>query len=401
LKIRYIIFVGLVLPCLVFCGCLADRSFSKRLSTITKPYKFGYIGWECEALGEAWFGPDNEEADAATVNDYFNSARWIAWLQTQVNATDTGNVVIDDIKLLEDQLDELKKENATRRPIVEDIVSRQVIEVLSELDIYHPYDGFLKFKTVWPPPTFLLEDPPHLLVVSPRDRIESIREIMLRQDVTIEEMEQIEALVDELEVSSLVVTVGGFAAYPSFVSNRSSIEYTLSTVVEEWVHKYLAFTPLGFRYVLDLAGIARNYDIATMNETAAGMFADEVSAIIYDRYYNPDGDAVEKIEGGFDFNKELREIRRVVDVYLAKGEIEKAEEFMEEKRLFLAENSYYIRKLNQAYFAFHGAYADSPTSISPIGVELREVRAQSTGPKEFLDTVAAFTSREDLREKGR
>jgi hypothetical protein len=39
------------------------------------------------------------------------------------------------------------------------------------------------------------------------------------------------------------------------------------------------------------------------------------------------------------------------------GKVELAEEFMEERRQFFWKKGYHIRKLNQAYFAFHGAYA--------------------------------------------
>jgi hypothetical protein len=101
-------------------------------------------------------------------------------------------------------------------------------------------------------------------------------------------------------------------------------------------------------------------------------------------------------EPEFDFNREMREIRRAVDAYLAKGEITQAEEFMEEKRQYLASEGYHIRKLNQAYFAFHGTYADSPTSVSPIGAELKQLREQSISLKDFLNTAAAMTSRQDL-----
>jgi hypothetical protein len=69
---------------------------------------------------------------------------------------------------------------------------------------------------------------------------------------------------------------------------------------------------------------------------------------------------------------------------------------MEERRQFLATQGYRIRKLNQAYFAFYGTYADDPTSISPIGVELRKLREQSGSLKEFLDNAAVLTSRQDL-----
>ena len=71
---------------------------------------------------------------------------------------------------------------------------------------------------------------------------------------------------------------------------------------------------------------------------------------------------------------------------------------MEQKRQYLAKNGYYIRKLNQAYFAFHGTYADKPTSISPIGVEMKELRSRSDSLKDFLETAASMTSREALTE---
>jgi len=69
---------------------------------------------------------------------------------------------------------------------------------------------------------------------------------------------------------------------------------------------------------------------------------------------------------------------------------------MKQKRQYLATKGYHIRKLNQAYFAFYGTYADRPTSISPIGPELKELRSQSTSLKDFLENVAAMTSRQNL-----
>jgi hypothetical protein len=198
-----------------------------------------------------------------------------------------------------------------------------------------------------------------------------------------------------------VVALGGMATYPSYVTDKASLRFTLDTAAEEWLHQYLAFKPLGFRYVLDLTGIRRDYEIVTMNETLAGMVSKEIGGIVYEKYYAPketENIALEVTQSGFDFNQEMREIRRTVDSYLARGEIDQAEEFMEQKRLYLVENGYNIRKLNQAYFAFHGAYADKPTSISPIGVELKQLRSQSDSLKDFLETVAAMTNRQELVE---
>jgi len=94
----------------------------------------------------------------------------------------------------------------------------------------------------------------------------------------------------------------------------------------------------------------------------------------------------------------MQKIRRAVDNYLADGEIEQAEQFMEDMRQYLASKGHHIRKLNQAYFAFHGVYADSPTSVDPIGLELKELRSRTTSLREFLNTVAVMTSRQDLKQ---
>jgi len=199
-----------------------------------------------------------------------------------------------------------------------------------------------------------------------------------------------------LDVSSLIVRTGGYGGlYPSLVTNSASLKSTIDTAVEEWVHQYLAFKPLGFRYVLDLLGIARNYEIATMNETVASMVSEEIGTIVYDRYY-PEQEESE--EDTSEFDREMRDIRLAVDDYLARGEVEQAEEFMERRRLQLASKGHYIRKLNQAYFAWHGTYADEPSSVSPIGVELSRLRSKCGSVREFLDTVAEMTSRQDLKD---
>ena len=71
---------------------------------------------------------------------------------------------------------------------------------------------------------------------------------------------------------------------------------------------------------------------------------------------------------------------------------------MEQKRQYLASMGYYISKLNQAYFAYYGTYADRPTTISPIGLELKKLRSQSASLKDLLNKVAMMTSRQDLRD---
>ncbi len=382
-------------------GCAPDRDFDTHLREITGPYRFNLIKWEFNALiSEAGklFSRRDENTDNATAV-YFTNIERIKRLESEIKAVGAGKWQ-GDLASLEDELGERQRQNAELAELVERHLETQIREAFSRQGIYNPLDKCVSIRIGYPPVNIHIDRPPHLLVVSPRDRIESIREVTLLPDMSEEDMASIEAEIDSLGVSSLVVGLGGLSTYPSYVTDKADVRFMLDTAGEEWLHQYLSFTPLGFLYVLDLAGIRRDYDIATMNETVASMISKEIGAIIYEQYYATveTDDAEQAADSGFDFNKEMREIRKAVDDYLARGEIEQAEEFMEQKRQYLAENGYNIRKLNQAYFAFHGAYADSPTPISPIGAELKELRSRSASLREFLDTVTGMTGRQDLVE---
>jgi len=401
LRLKPVVFILLSL-CLIIGGCAPTADFDRSLKTIVRPHQFSIAQWEFETitgeLNSLIFGKGERVEDkAGAVVEYFNLVERIKGLEAEIAAVNAG-YESSDLASLEAELDRLQQQKAALTDEVERIIAGQIKEVLAEQGIFHPLDNYIKLRVGFPPLIFKLEPPPHLLVVSPRDRIESMREIHLQQKLSIEAMESIEEQVDELGVSSLVTGIGGLGTYPAFVIDDASLQFTVNAATEEWLHNYLTFKPLGFLYLLDLTGISRNYDIATMNETVVGIVSKEIGAIVCQTYYPGYADNHQQPaeEPEFDFNREMREIRQTVDTYLAKGEISQAEEFMEEKRQYLVSMGYYIRKLNQAYFAFHGTYADSPTSISPIGAELKQLREQSTSLKAFLDTAAAMTSRQDL-----
>jgi len=254
--------------------------------------------------------------------------------------------------------------------------------------------------SAFPPITFRLEKPPHLLVMSPREKIVYLDRRMLRQELSVEEMERVETQIDELGLSSLVVELGGFGAtYPPIVSDDAALTYTINTAVEEWLHQHLVFRPLGFLYLLDSVGIRRDPDVVTMNETLAGMVSEEIGSEVYARYYN--GREEVKTHGialEFDFDAEMRETRRTVDCYLSQRKMEEAERYMEERRKEFVAHGYYIRKLNQAYFAFHGIYGQDPASVSPIYEDLKQLRAESPSLRDFLDDVAAMRNYAELTE---
>lgn len=338
-------------------GAFTQTSFDRSLNAQIKQVRFSYVGWEISALSSEigqLFGGSNQGSDGVnTVIEYFSASE----RQNSLNKT------------------------------VEKIIESQIKQVLQEQGV-----------NIFPPVKFELGKLPNLLVVSPRNRIVSIREIFLDSNLTLQSIEDVETRVDSLNVSSLVVPIGGFAGvYPSAVTNDESLQSTISAAVEEWVHEYLAFKPLGFRYVLDLVGFSRNYDIAMINETAAGIVSDAIASILIEKYYP--GYQVSTAAAPSEFSKEMVDIRQQVDELLARGEVDAAEEFMHEKQIYLQEQGYYIRKLNQAYLAWHSTYAYEPGFVSPIGQELMQLKAESSSLKDFLDTVSGMTSLQDLTNK--
>ncbi|MFC2066723.1 hypothetical protein ACFLUO_06705 [Chloroflexota bacterium] len=405
LKIRTVIMLSLLLVISLGGGCAPDRDFDNRLKSIARPYHLNIVELEINAIFREAVNAisgryEKRDDEISKVTEYYYSAERIKSLKSEIGLIDSGSKQ-GDVASLKAELNKLQRQNLALESIVERTVERQIRDALSREGIFNPIDKYLRLKVGFPPVIFTLTAPPHLLVVSPRDRIESMREVLLQKSISEDDMESIEARVDKLGVSSLVIELGGLAVFPRLVSNRGDIRFTIDTAAEEWVHQYLTFKPLGFRYLLDLSGISRNYEIATMNETLTGMVSKEIGSIIYEEYYVQDEQSETQPEAGrrrFDFNREMREIRKAVDNYLAQGEVEQAEEFMEQKRQYLASNGYHIRKLNQAYFAFHGTYADSPTSINPIGIELKKLRSQSASLKDFMETAAAMTSRQELKE---
>jgi len=400
---KTIVFISLLLVLLLSGGCASGRGFDAQLKSIVQPYLFSIARWESRAIphevNQLLFSrPEKIDDEVQLVTEYFSATERIKTLHSEIEAAKAGNGE-RDLASLEAELNELKERKIALADTVERIIEKQIRDTLTEQGIYNP---IIEVRVGFPPMNFKLERPPYLLVISPREKIESMREITLEPSLVLEEMEDIEVRVNELGVSSLVVALGGLGAtYPTFVTNDASLKSTIEAATEEWLHQYLVFKPLGFLYLLDLTGLSRNYEIATMNETLASMASKEIGSIVYEKHYSEyesGANQNQTPEPDFDFNREMREIRKTVDIYLAQGKIEQAEEFMEEKRQYLASMGYYIRKLNQAYFAFHGTYADRPAFISPIGLELKELRNQTVSLKDFLNTVAQMSNRQDLRD---
>lgn len=274
-------------------------------------------------------------------------------------------------------------ENKNKR-IVEIIIAKQIEEVLVG-------EGFFLFPMV----SFSITPLPGFLVISPKNEIRREKEIHVIPDLSDTKKEEIEAKVDALGVSSFITDLSGTSTFPIIVSNGASLRETIEIVVHEWVHQYLFFRPLGFRYALHFLGW-KNDDIATINEAAADIVEEEIGEIIYNRYYLSFENQNEKTASvsTFDFRSKMRKIRQDVDGLLLLGKIEEAEKYMEEQRLYINSHGFNIRKLNQAYFAFNGTYPS--ISVNPLTERVKDVREKSTSLKGFLDEIGKIWKAEEL-----
>ena len=350
-------------------------------------YRYSLWRWEAETLAGTLFRvagvtheADPEDAEEA-IRQYFALTSRI---RAELEAPDPDPALLDT----------LLRERSLYENTVEAAIAARVAAAARAAGLSEPLPLFDEVRILWPPVAFELTQPPQLLVISPRDRIERERVVLLRNDLSLREIERIEEEADDGEHVSLVVSIGGLAAYPAILREDRSYWSVVETVAHEWVHHYLAFYPLGQQWLAGSEG-------ETLNETVANVAGRELAALVHrlfpvDFPDGLDGRGPERPPPDIDFRSEMRALRLEVDRLLAAGRIEEAERLMEEKRRHFATHGIYIRKLNQAYFAFYGTYADEPASSSPIGPKVERVWELTGHVGEFLRRMRDIRTEEDL-----
>ena len=362
------------------------RAFDYKVGAVVYGYQFSFARWEAGAITRkldqmltSTTGQLSEEERKALVLDYISLIQQIGQLEQSIQQTYSiaeENPAAAALPLRQ-ELEELRQRQAEMQGQVEAILEEQITQVLlsQDLDTLGIY-----------------------LVISPRREIRVKKGIYLEHGLSLDTREAIEEEIDEaFDVSSLTVGVGGLSAYPAMVMEAASLDFIVKAAAHEWTHGYLFFRPLGWHY-------DASPQMRTINETVASIVGDEIGGLVVARFYPelappPVEEGEEQLQPEpveSEFNREMRHIRLTVDEMLAQGDVEEAEKYMEERRRFLVSQGYYIRKLNQAYFAFYGSYATSPTSVDPIGEALQRLRRESGSLKEFVDTVAGISSHEDL-----
>jgi len=380
-----------------------------QIRAYSRDYEFDYVTWTISAmarkLSQTSLKVDQyltESDKRALILEYLELRNEVSALQGELS-----NLLSDPAQENQKQREnalraELERKEDSRiglAPFVEQVLQDQLNSALVDLDL--AYGGVLV-------PSVLYKSEPNsfALIVSPRDEIRQAANLMLVRGLTLDEIIHLEEDIEtNLNLSALVVGIGGVGLYPSMIIETGNLDWLLHVVSHEWTHNYLTLRPLGMFY-------GTSPELTTINETVADLSADAIQRKAFELYYperlppepeqKTDEDPLHKdseeelllpTERTFDFRAEMHITRLEVDRLLAEGKIDEAEGYMEQRRILFWENGYQIRRLNQAYFAFHGSYAAQPGGAAgeegvDLGAELRELKQKTTSYQEFMRLVA-------------
>ena len=388
-----------------------------RVRSFTRQIEFDYPNWVWNAawikLEQASIGSPylfDRGANKEIVIEYLRTTRELMEAESQIEKIFADPAVSDkeaSSAHVRDQRDQLMARQNALAPLAEATLQSQISDAVAEL-------GLTTGGQPIPPVLYHVTSTPLALIVSKRSVIEQIANISVQSTLTLDEQIKLEDEVAKtLDVSTLVVPIGGVGVYPTMVTETTDVRWMLETIAHEWTHNYLNLRPLGLNY-------STSPELRTMNETTASISGNEVGSYVLQKHYpelmvssfapsqhllslNKSTSLSNQYAdpAPFDFRAEMHETRVRADELLAEGKIEEAEAYMEQRRQVFWENGYLLRKLNQAYFAFHGAYADVPGGAAgedPVGPAVRALREQSASLADFINTIAWMTSFEQLQK---
>jgi hypothetical protein len=285
-------------------------------------------------------------------------------------------------------LEELTGEAGQLQSRAEETLETELASVLNEL-------GFNSHLNIlFPPVDIRFEQPPTILIVSPRDRVVLQEVVLMDPDLKAIDRDRLEnEMLEQYDLSAFVDDIGGVATYPAMIPGTKTLRFITQTAAHEWLHHYLFFKPLGKNY----------YDsdvMPTLNETVADLAGREIGDIVFARMGGDLAIAGSRYVAAEDrdprFTKEMRKTRRKVDELLADGLVGEAEHYMKERLWFFRLRGYRLRKLNQAFLAFRSRYAQSSASVSPIGGQVKALRASLPDIRIFIETVSQVGNHQEF-----
>lgn len=410
------LFLLLLLPILLSQSSLDLSSPQEQVRKYTRSIEFDYSSWTIKALlvkiQQASLNLPSymdQETQKRFILDTISIINKYHLLESQINKIYTDPEIPNPDQISTpyfDKLQETSNKLDLLLPIAETIIQNQLSSILAE-------DGLGYFGQTFPPVLYRITPLPKALITSPRDVIRQDANLSLDPDLSLEEIMNLENNVaDSLNVSSMVTDIGGVGTYPTMVMQSGNLTWLIGVVGHEWTHNFLTLRPLGLNY-------GTNKELRTINETTASISEEELKWAVVERYYPeyypapieeqqlPASDEIEIEEEPFDFPMGMYITRTTTDELLSEGKIEEAEAYMEERRLFFYENGYLIRRLNQAYFAFHAAYVNAPSDGTegqtgaagkdPVGPLVWQLREKSENLSDFLNRISWISSLEGLQ----
>ncbi len=412
------LFLLIIIPILVTQSTVDGSETIEKIRAFSREQEFDYAEWEISAIWEKLIQtslglprrisvPEGRIIidETLTLN---NQIRYTEWQINQIYS----NPEIDDPELesqtLKEDLSTFNAEHQFKASVTEALLQSQINQSLAE-------EGISIFGQAFPPVMYRFSPLPKALIVSPRDVIRQDANLSLHPEITFDQIIGVEdSLTNALNVSTLITDIGGVGTYPSMVYQTSNLEWLLNTVAHEWTHNYLTLHPLGINY-------GTSGETRTMNETTADIVGEVVMLQALRIYYpellpeeqtdtsppSVELDSPEEEADVFDFAYEMYITRSETDKLLEEGNVDEAEDYMESRRQLFWDNGYQIRKLNQAYFAFHSAYVNAPSTggegqtgaagEDPVGPAVWKLFEKTNNLGTFLRQIAWITSFEELQ----
>ncbi|MFN2280278.1 MAG: hypothetical protein ACK2TZ_00345 [Anaerolineales bacterium] len=407
-----LVWISILLLALLSGSVVDPTGGQEPIRAFSRPYEFDSLSWTISALArklaqssldvEDYLSTEEQRDLVYRYLDLKNQAyqleSQLTWVISDPDQTDRQ----ERETAVRQELERVDSERDTLAPFMEQAMQSQLDNALADLDM--SLGGQLV-----PPVLFRSEPNSYALIVSPRDEIRQEANIMLVRGLTLDQITDLESSIeDSLDLSALVVGIGGVGLYPSMIIESGNLDWLIHVTAHEWTHNFLTLRPLGLAY-------SSSPDLTTINETIADLSADAIQAMTFQLYYPeylppeppPPSEETktepaasesqpEPEEAGpppFDFREQMHITRLEVDRLLAEGRIAEAEAYMDQRRIFFWDNGYQIRRLNQAYFAFHGSYAAEPGGAAgqegvDLGAELRDLRSRAPSYRAFMRQVA-------------
>ena len=360
------------------------------IEKITFENSFSLINWEIKNIFPKWiylvktFIQNDQPEPTETIKLLQKYLSLTKQKNLYKNRLDTEVLSIDQKKIIKNNLTSTINEMNKLKPVVEELSEKAMTETIK-------INGLkTKLNTIFPPVDISLEPPPLILVVSPRNTIQIEKTIFLSPDLLPAKKNSIEnEILKKNNKSAYISNLSGLSTYPTLISNEYNSLDILSTTAHEWLHLYWFFKPFG-------KNIFKSNEMRTLNETAADIAGRELGLQTYMRLNSNSKSLIKSNPSNSNrypqFTKHMRETRTEVEKLLLNNQIADAERYMQKRWWELSLAGYNIRKINQAYFALYGIYAESAGSISPIGKQLREFRDFFGTTGEFIEEIAQISS---------